>query len=103
MLRQSCPQRRQLSIVRLLGLEKELQRAPMPVLVRELREAGDAANRAVYERTGGLIDLWTAIPLVLGAIGVHRVLTQRSAIMPAGLTMVWWAYSALLRGGRTGR
>jgi hypothetical protein len=87
------------AIVRMLGLEKELERSPTPILIRELRAASDAANRAVYERTGGLIDLWTAVPVVLGIIGLQRILNQKPAVFPAGLTMVWWAYSSLLRGG----
>jgi hypothetical protein len=91
------------AIVRLLGLEREVERAPTPALVRGVRQAGAAANRAVYEQTGGLLDLWTAVPLVLGLIGLQRISTRRSAVFPAGLTMVWWAYSALLRGAHPGR
>jgi hypothetical protein len=86
------------AIVRLLGLEKELERAPSPLLTRELREAGQALNRAVYEQTGGLIDLWTAVPLLLAGIGLRKVIVERGSL-PAGLTLIWWGYNALLRGG----
>jgi hypothetical protein len=91
------------AIVRLLGLEREVERAPTPALARGLRQSCAAANRAVYEQTGGLLDLWTAVPLVLGFIGLQRIASRRSAVFPAGLTMVWWAYSALLRGAHPGR
>jgi hypothetical protein len=91
------------AIVRLLGVERELERTPVPALARGIRQAGAAANRAVFEQSGGLIDLWTAVPLVLGAIGLYRLSTQRSAVFPAGVTMVWWAYSSLVRGARPAR
>ena len=89
------------ALVRLLGLEKELEQAPQPTLVRELRDMGEAANRAVYVRTGRLLDLWSTIPLVLGIIGARKLLSQRNAAFPAGVTMIWWAYSALFRGRHT--
>jgi hypothetical protein len=91
------------AIVRLLGLERELERPPTPLLVQELRSAGDALNHAVYERSGGLIDLWTAIPLGMVLVGIHRMATQRSAMLPAGLTLVWWGYNSLFLKGRPNR
>ena len=37
--------------VRLLGLEKELERTPRPAVVRELRAVLDSLNRVVYDLT----------------------------------------------------
>lgn len=88
------------AIIRLLGLEKELEARPQPIILKEAKEMANSINRAVYEKTGGIIDLWTAIPIILGALGVRKLLTERSAAMlPAGFTLLWWSYTSLLGNG----
>lgn len=87
-------------IIRLLGLEKELERRPQPIIGKEIKEIADSLNRAVYEKTGGIIDLWTALPILLAALGIKKLLTERSAnMLPAGLTLLWWSYTSLLHKG----
>ena len=77
--------------IRLLGLERHLQRLPRSVVGREIREGGEAVNRAIHAQTGGLLDLWTAVPLVLAGLGIRNVATGR----PYGWPMLWWAYRSL--------
>jgi len=84
-------------LIRLLGLEKELEKTPQPVILKEIRLIGDSINRAVLERSGGIIDLWTAIPIVLGAVGLRKIMAQRLLAFPTGFTLVWWSYQALFR------
>ncbi len=84
-------------LIRLLGLEKELERTPQSVVRKEIRLMGDSLNRAVLERTGGIIDLWTAIPIVLGLVGIRKIMAQRALAFPTGFTMLWWAYHSLFR------
>ena len=84
-------------LIRLLGLEKELERTPQSVVLKEIRLMGDSLNRAVLERTGGIIDLWTAIPIVVGLVGIRKIMAQRALAFPAGFTMLWWAYYSLFR------
>jgi len=86
------------AMVRLLGLEAEMETAPQSRASRELREAANALDRAVFDSTGGVLDLRTAVPLALGALGVYRIVTRQGAMLPAGATLVWWAYSAMSRG-----
>ena len=87
------------AVVRLLGLDAELRRTPQPVVTRELRDILGSANRMVYDRTGGLIDLWSAALILLAAVGIKKVLGQGLRAFPAGLTLVWWGVASLL-GGR---
>ena len=87
------------AVVRLMGLDAELKRMPQPAVTRELREILDGLNRMVYDRTGGLIDLWSAGLILLAAIGVQRLWTQGARAFPAGLTLLWWGLASLL-GGR---
>ena len=84
-------------LIRLLGLEKELERTPQSVVLKEIRLMGDSLNRAVLERTGGIIDLWTAVPIVVGLVGIRKIMAQRTLAFPTGFTMLWWAYHSLFR------
>ncbi len=83
------------ALIRLLGLEKELAKTPGPRLVTAVREGGDALNRVVYDYSGGLIDLWTTVPIVLAVVGIRRLLLPGTNKLPTALTMVWWAYMLL--------
>jgi hypothetical protein len=87
------------AVVRLMNLDAELKRMPEPTVTRELREILGSANRMVYDRTGGLVDLWSAGLILLAAIGIQRLLVQGIRAFPAGLTLVWWGIASLL-GGR---
>jgi len=85
------------ALIRLLDLEKELEKMPKPILSNELKEMGNSLNRAVFEKTGGIIDLWTAIPILLIILGLRRIITDRTTMWPTGITMLWWAYNSLFR------
>jgi len=85
------------AVIRLLGLEEQIENAPRSRVGREIREIGAAVNRAVHEQTGGMIDLWTALPLVLVALGVRNVLVQNGQF---GWPLLWWAYLALFPPGQ---
>lgn len=87
-------------LIRLLGLEDELDKVPESVILREIRLIGKSLNRAMFERTAGVIDLQTAIPVVLGIIGIRKIMSQKMLAFPTGFTMLWWAYQSLVRGKR---
>lgn len=52
----------------------------------------------VYDRTGGLIDLWSATLILLAAIGIGKLWVNGLRAFPAGLTLIWWGMTALLIG-----
>lgn len=87
------------AVVRLMSLDAEWERMPQPVVTRELRQLLGSVNRLVYDRTGGLIDLWSAGLILLAAVGIQRLLVQGTRAFPAGLTLLWWGLASLL-GGR---
>jgi copper chaperone CopZ len=89
------------AVVRLLNLDAELKRVPQPVVTRELREILGSVNRAVYDRTGGLLDLWSAVLILLVGIGIQKLVVQGMRAFPAGLTLVWWGVASLLGGRQT--
>ena len=83
------------ALVRLLDLDKEMEASCRPVLTRELRSAGESLNRAVFEKTGGLIDLWSAMMIVLAGIGIRKIVRHPAAAFPAGFTLLWWSLNLL--------
>ena len=85
------------ALVRVLGLQREVENAAQPIVSREIRELAQSLNRYVYEITGGIIDLWTAIPLILAGIGIYRWRIVPASRFPGGLTLMWWAYLSLVR------
>ncbi len=87
------------AIVRLLGLEKELQSTPRPIVVRELRAIFDSLNRIVYDRTSGIIDFSSALLILMAAVGVAKVARHGSAAMPPGFSLIWWGAHQLLGHG----
>jgi hypothetical protein len=90
------------AVVRLLGLEKEMEKPPQPVVVRELRSLLDSLNRVVYDRTGGLLDFTSALLIVLAGLGLSKVVQHGASAMPSGFTLIWWGVRQLLGGGNGG-
>ena len=84
------------AVVRLLGLDEEVKRPPLPAITREIRGVMDSLNRAVYARTGGLLDLWSAMLILLAAVGIRKLATEGSRAIPAGGALLWWAANSLL-------
>lgn len=85
------------AVIRLLGLEERLERAPRSRIGHEIRELGAALNQAVHQQTGGMIDLWTGLPLVLAAVGIRNILAKNGQL---GLPLLWWAYVSLFPAGK---
>ena len=85
------------ALIRLLGLEDELQKAPASYLYTEIRSVIESLNQAVYSKTNGVIDLYTALPIMLAALGISQIIKNRSNIFPTGLTLLWWAYTSFTK------
>jgi hypothetical protein len=83
------------ALIKMLGLEKELEAAPRAVLVREAEEVGRTLNKSIYDTTGGMVDLRTAMLFFLLYLGVRKVLSERGNALPPGFTMLWWAGTLL--------
>lgn len=83
--------------IRVLGLEEQVAAAPRSRVGHEMREIGAALNRAIHDQTGGLIDLWTGLPLLLVVLGIRNVVARNGQL---GWPLLWWAYLALFPPGR---
>jgi hypothetical protein len=83
------------ALIRLLGLEEELNKVPNSRLNQEIKNILDALNQVVYDKTNGLIDVYTALPIVLAILGISKIVSERALTLPTGLTLLWWAYNGL--------
>jgi hypothetical protein len=82
----------------LLGLEDDIARPPRSLLTRELREMLGAVNRLVYDRTGGVLDLWSTVMILMAALGVRKMWQSGLAqSLPSGFTLMWWALNSLAK------
>ncbi len=86
------------ALIRLLGLEKQIYGDVEAKFARELRELARAMNRAIYEQTGGMLDMKTILFLALAGLGVQQLVRRRSIALSAGFTLLWWAVNGLMSG-----
>jgi hypothetical protein len=89
------------ALIRMLGLERELKKDVEPVAVAELKEFTRSLNRAFFEKTGGVLDLRSALFIALAVAGVQKLAKQGASALPAGFTLLWWAGHGLLGGKQT--
>lgn len=86
------------TIIRLTGLDSEVERDKVPIINREMKDIGDSLNKAVYEKTSGLLDLWTLIFIAFTFFGIKNLFSGRIPVFPAATTFLWWALNGLMRG-----
>jgi hypothetical protein len=86
--------------IRLLGLEREIQRPPRSYIGEGIRQAGDSLNHAIHQQTGGVIDLWTSVALLLLAMGVRHIASGNPQL---GWQRLWWAYLSMFPPALRGR
>lgn len=90
------------AMLKLLRLEDEFLRTPQPFIANELRNVGSSINRAVYDLTGGLTDLWTSLFVILAVAGFAKLKRDPAGSLPGGITLLWWAYNSLMKENSSG-
>ncbi len=85
------------ALIRLLGLEKELKKTPVSLVRKEGWVALQSLNRAVYDMTAGVIDLYSAAAILAGAAAVNRLVLNHLSL-PGLLLSSWMVLNA--RGKR---
>ena len=82
----------QAGIIKLLGLEGQVERPAPSLLTRQTNNVLDSLNRGVLDLTRGVADIDFLVPTILMTLaGVHLV--RRSKVgVPAGITLFWWAF-----------
>lgn len=84
--------------IKLLNLEKEISKEPKDRIGTELVEVKNSLNRAVYEKTQGILSMKTIMFFILLSYGIRRY-RQRPDLMPGGVTLMYWALGYLNKIG----
>ena len=79
-------------VVKLLGLEQELEKAPVSRLTRESALIGRALDQQIYQATRGIMDLRSSLMVSLLMLALYRLLLQGDRTLPGGMNLLWWAY-----------
>lgn len=83
------------ALVKLFGLEQDIERSPQSTLRKEIADITSSLDRAAYEYSGGLLDLKTGIPLLLIVFALYQIVVKRNIGLPSAFTFLWWAYAML--------
>ncbi len=82
-------------LVRLLRVEHEIEETPISIVEKEIRSLGGSLNKAVYDRSRGIIDFKTALPLALGIAGIQKIYQEGlNNSFPSGFILLWWVYQS---------
>jgi hypothetical protein len=85
------------AVAHLLGLEEEIDKPPQSLMASGIKSATESLNRALYEKSGGIIDLWTLIPMSLVGFALYQMRQPGGIGTPGAFTLLWWAYMQLSR------
>ena len=82
--------------IRLMGLDEAIQRQPVSKMEKSLKMLWNSINHGVMETTNGWMDarMLAGIAISIAAI---RSLIIHGAVLPGGITLLWWASSIFSR------
>ena len=81
-------------LIKLLGLEEQVQKQPHSKVTREFKTVQESLNLAIDEKTHGLLDLRSVFFLAFTTLGIIKII-QNPKIAPTGFTYLWWGYSMI--------
>ncbi|KEI01614.1 hypothetical protein ADU90_02120 [Clostridium botulinum] len=83
-------------LLKLMNLENEIGKEPVPILKKEIVNLKDSINLAIYDKTQGVIDGKTIITLSLIILGVYTLKNKNKMnVALPGLNYIWWAYTSI--------
>lgn len=83
------------AVIKLLGLEDEMDKSPTPAILKEMKAFGRGLNRSVLQETHGFLDGRAILIILMLIIGVRKLYVDRWASIPAGATLIWWALNSI--------
>nr|WP_314533122.1 hypothetical protein [uncultured Fusobacterium sp.] len=83
-------------ILKLLNLDVELLKTRRGKIKDLISNIGKVADISVYNKTKGLFDVKTLAGVILLVYGIKKFKTE--PVLPAGATLLWWAYRLLGKG-----
>lgn len=89
------------AMFKLLEMDLEMEKPSKSLVAKEIQTVNQALNYAVLDKTKGLLDLRTLMPLTFIFLAVKEFYTTRKLGTPAPVTLLYWAYNSLGLGGNS--
>lgn len=86
------------AMIRLLQLEEFIDKNEVSLVSREIKQASESLNRGMFEKTNGIMDMKTLVPVSFIMFALKEIYKNPSAGKPGAYTLLWWAYDMLRRG-----
>lgn len=86
----------------LIEEKKEPSKANSDIF-NELKLVRDSVDHALMEKTNGKLDLKGAIPAVLIAVALKKLITTKTLGTPSSLTLLYWAYNQINKEEKVGK
>lgn len=84
---------------KLLGVEEILSTKKNSKLQSNITDFNDAINTSLYEKTNGLLDFKTLVPLILLSLGLKKIFIDKTTLSANPYSLLFWAYKGLGLGG----
>ena len=85
------------AMLKLMGLDGQVNAAPVSGMERGLKTIWEAVNRGIYEGTAGVLDARTLTGTAL-VVTAAKQFKQSGLAVPGAMTLLWWA-TKLFGGG----
>jgi hypothetical protein len=82
------------AVARLLGLGEEGDLKRTSKIMQEVHMVNRSVNYAVLDRSKGLLDIKTLVPLAFLGLGIKTYLRNGTLGMPPAFTLFYWAYNS---------
>lgn len=79
-------------VVKVLGLESDLEKSPEGWITREIDLIGRSLNQQIYQSSRGVMDLRSSLMLSILMLALYRIVIQGDRTLPGGINLLWWAY-----------
>ncbi|MCH4891062.1 hypothetical protein EZV73_26020 [Acidaminobacter sp. JC074] len=88
------------ALYRLIGIESNLEQMKKSKVLKEIQNVNDSVNYAMLDKTKGMIDLRTLLPLSFIGMAGYKIMTSGTITSPSAVTLLWWAYNSMQLGGK---
>ena len=86
------------AILKLMGLDNPSETIPKSMVMKEIQIANQAVNMAILDKTNGILDLRTIVPLTFLGLAVKSYANTGNLGLPAPITLLYWSYKTLELG-----
>jgi len=82
--------------IRLMGLDEAIQHQPVSKMEKSLQMLWNSIDHGVMETTKGWMDARMLAGTALSVAAIRSLITN-GAVLPGGITLLWWASSIFSR------